>query len=518
MTTKCGPPRQRRGRVTRCGRLRGLPERSAAGGCTCGCAWRAATSAAATARRTATPPPTSTGRATRSIQSYEPGEDWWWCYVDEVAFLVEGAPTFSPPVAQSPAYPVASGSICSGASAVSSGAPAVTVVVVDTVGAYRLSGVVCHAAWDHPEGSFATGMGPPRCQSWDHLGIPQQPVGHTFDSHPTSTRRRVPMAYREVSVFEIKEVLRLWLRGEGYRGIDRLSGVDRKTVRRYVEAAVEVGLVADGGEEQLSDVVIGLVCERVRPARPAGHGAGVGVPRPPRGRDQGVAGQGPEAGQGAGPAGPQGRRRRLPRSRVRSCRRSRCRRSHHADARRRRRNARRPGVASGVPGKPGELDVGREPRPSGRTPGHRRVQPGARIRLPRLRRLRSAAFDDCGRHQAGPAPAPRRNAHARVPRRSRRGVPLGHHRAGHDQDHGEELLRRGRFQGGPGGGGRDCGHADSRALPSSASGREPPPESPRGSRRGRWRFQPRSSRGDWDGLQPARPSHRCSTRSCSSRS
>ena len=82
------------------------------------------------------------------------------------------------------------------------------------------------------------------------------------------------MAFREVSVFEIKEVLRLWLRGEGYRAIDRLSGVDRKTVRRYVEAAVAAGLSADGGEEQLSDVVIGQVCERVRPARPAGHGAG----------------------------------------------------------------------------------------------------------------------------------------------------------------------------------------------------------------------------------------------------
>lgn len=82
------------------------------------------------------------------------------------------------------------------------------------------------------------------------------------------------MAYREVSVFEIKEVLRLWLRGEGYRGIDRLSGVDRKTARRYVEAAVEVGLARDGGETQLTDVVIGLVCEKVRPARPAGHGAG----------------------------------------------------------------------------------------------------------------------------------------------------------------------------------------------------------------------------------------------------
>jgi hypothetical protein len=29
------------------------------------------------------------------IQSYEPGEDWWWCYLDEVAFEVEGAPRFS---------------------------------------------------------------------------------------------------------------------------------------------------------------------------------------------------------------------------------------------------------------------------------------------------------------------------------------------------------------------------------------------------------------------------------------
>ena len=36
----------------------------------------------------------------------------------------------------------------------------------------------------------------------------------------------------------------------------------------------------------------------------------------------------------------------------------------------------------------------------------------------------------------------------------------------------------------------------------------PPPESRRGSRRGRWPSQPRSSRGDWDGLLPARPSHR----------
>jgi hypothetical protein len=26
------------------------------------------------------------------IRSYEPGEDWWWCYVDQLSFDVAGAP------------------------------------------------------------------------------------------------------------------------------------------------------------------------------------------------------------------------------------------------------------------------------------------------------------------------------------------------------------------------------------------------------------------------------------------
>jgi hypothetical protein len=26
------------------------------------------------------------------IRSYEPGEDWWWCYIDELIFDVDGAP------------------------------------------------------------------------------------------------------------------------------------------------------------------------------------------------------------------------------------------------------------------------------------------------------------------------------------------------------------------------------------------------------------------------------------------
>jgi len=44
--------------------------------------------------------------------------------------------------------------------------------------------------------------------------------------------------------------------GEGIRATERSAGVDRKTVRRYVAAAVELGLIRDGPEEQLSDEFI----------------------------------------------------------------------------------------------------------------------------------------------------------------------------------------------------------------------------------------------------------------------
>src|SRR5688572_18294050 len=80
------------------------------------------------------------------------------------------------------------------------------------------------------------------------------------------------MAFREVRVFEVREVLRLWLAGEGLRSVERLSMVDRKTVRRYVGAAEGLGLVRDGGEGQLSDVFVGMVEEAVRPHRCDGHG------------------------------------------------------------------------------------------------------------------------------------------------------------------------------------------------------------------------------------------------------
>lgn len=80
------------------------------------------------------------------------------------------------------------------------------------------------------------------------------------------------MAFREVRVFEVREVLRVWLDGRGLRAIEGLVGLDRKTVRRYVEAAVELGLEREGGEEQLTDLFLAQVLERVRPHRVDGHG------------------------------------------------------------------------------------------------------------------------------------------------------------------------------------------------------------------------------------------------------
>lgn len=81
------------------------------------------------------------------------------------------------------------------------------------------------------------------------------------------------MAFREVRVHEVREVLRCWLAGDGLRTVAERAGVDRKTARRYVEAAQVAGLVRDGGEEQLCDELIGAVIAAVRPARGLGHGA-----------------------------------------------------------------------------------------------------------------------------------------------------------------------------------------------------------------------------------------------------
>lgn len=78
------------------------------------------------------------------------------------------------------------------------------------------------------------------------------------------------MSYREVHVVEVKEVLRLWLQGASQRAIARLTGVERKTVRRYVEAARQAGCRES---EPVGDELVGEVIGRVRAQGPGVRGS-----------------------------------------------------------------------------------------------------------------------------------------------------------------------------------------------------------------------------------------------------
>jgi transposase len=53
------------------------------------------------------------------------------------------------------------------------------------------------------------------------------------------------MTYRELSMIDVKELLRRWAAGHSDRKIARETGADRKTVGRYVEVAEELALARD---------------------------------------------------------------------------------------------------------------------------------------------------------------------------------------------------------------------------------------------------------------------------------
>ena len=74
------------------------------------------------------------------------------------------------------------------------------------------------------------------------------------------------MAFREVGVHEIREVLRLWLRGEGFRSVGGWQMWIARRSGRYVAAATACGLDRDGGEGQLGDELLGRVCRGCPPA------------------------------------------------------------------------------------------------------------------------------------------------------------------------------------------------------------------------------------------------------------
>jgi hypothetical protein len=80
------------------------------------------------------------------------------------------------------------------------------------------------------------------------------------------------MAYREVTMVEIKEVLRLWRAGTKKKRIASQLSLDVKTVRRYVAAAEGCGLAL--GAEALTDEQVGEVVAALSPDTGRPHGDG----------------------------------------------------------------------------------------------------------------------------------------------------------------------------------------------------------------------------------------------------
>jgi hypothetical protein len=130
----------------------------------------------------------------------------------------------------------------------------------------------------HEHGTGLSGFLPPSwdhrgCQSWDHRRVVRRGSGCQPLAITSRRSWRDRVAFREVRVIEVREVLRAWLSGEGLRVAAERAGVDRKTARRYVVAGQEAGLVRDGGEEQLSDELIGAVVAAVGRPGPRGTAA-----------------------------------------------------------------------------------------------------------------------------------------------------------------------------------------------------------------------------------------------------
>ena len=78
--------------------------------------------------------------------------------------------------------------------------------------------------------------------------------------------------YREVTMVEVKEVLRLWRAGLPRKRLAARLGLDPKTVRRYLHAAVDAGVRAEGTavtDDEVREVLLAL---QPMGGRPRGDG------------------------------------------------------------------------------------------------------------------------------------------------------------------------------------------------------------------------------------------------------
>ena len=79
------------------------------------------------------------------------------------------------------------------------------------------------------------------------------------------------MAYREVRVVDYSEVVRRRPAGDRLRAVSRGAGLDRKTVRRIIRSAEQVGLKP--GDPSPDDKTMAAVINEVKDSQPpAGPG------------------------------------------------------------------------------------------------------------------------------------------------------------------------------------------------------------------------------------------------------
>lgn len=76
------------------------------------------------------------------------------------------------------------------------------------------------------------------------------------------------MAFRELHVVEVREILRRWQRGDSLRSIAAALGADRKTVRRYVEAAKRLGLSREPDGRPVDDDLVSELIAAIQPGAP----------------------------------------------------------------------------------------------------------------------------------------------------------------------------------------------------------------------------------------------------------
>lgn len=72
------------------------------------------------------------------------------------------------------------------------------------------------------------------------------------------------MGYRELSMIEVKELLRLWVGGKGIKPIARQTSVGKNTVRRYIAAAEAAGLAVGEVERIDDDELVSRIAASIR--------------------------------------------------------------------------------------------------------------------------------------------------------------------------------------------------------------------------------------------------------------